>query len=108
MRLFNGLAFRSLLHPRVPRNLRARPPRALRSVGLDSGTLWTAYSRVTSWSCCRRATVRESLIPPMSHPLVRSYRSCGSDQRLQSTLYTVKSLMLKYISGSYRPWVVRL
>ena len=39
--LFNGLAFRSPLHPRAPRNLRARPPRALRSVGLDSGTLDT-------------------------------------------------------------------
>ena len=41
--LFNGLAFCSLLHPRVPRNLGARPPRALRSVSLDSGTLDTAY-----------------------------------------------------------------
>ena len=47
MRSFNGLAFCSLLqlHPRVPRNLRARPPRALSAevgVGLDLGTLWTA------------------------------------------------------------------
>ena len=42
--LFNGLAFRSPLHPRALRNLRARPPRALRSVGLDSGTLDGSYS----------------------------------------------------------------
>ena len=41
--LFNGLAFCSLLHPRVPRNLGARPSRALRSVGLDSATLDTSY-----------------------------------------------------------------
>ena len=43
--LFNGLAFCSPLHPRAPRNLRALPPRALRSVGLDSSTLRTAYLR---------------------------------------------------------------
>ena len=43
MHLFSGLAFCSPLHPRVPRNLRARPPRALRSVGLDSSTLATPY-----------------------------------------------------------------
>eukprot|EP00966_Prymnesium_polylepis_P003357 77215-Prymnesium_polylepis.1 len=46
--LFNGLAFRSPLHPRAPRNLRARPPRALRSVGLDSSTLRTSYRQTAA------------------------------------------------------------
>ena len=58
MRLFNGLAFCSLFHPRVPRNLRARPPRALRLVGLGLGMLWPAYSHAKHYA--RACTMQES------------------------------------------------
>ena len=45
MRLFNGLAFRSPLHARALPNLQERALKAMRSVGLDSGTLdWTLHS----------------------------------------------------------------
>ena len=64
--LFNGLAFRSPLHPRALRNLRARPPRALRSVGLDSGTLWTAYLRVLSQSIFRHTRTNKFRFPTES------------------------------------------
>ena len=60
MHIFSGFAFRSPLHPRAPRNLRARPPRAMRSVGLDSGTLWTAYSGV----CARSGRTALRHCPP--------------------------------------------
>ena len=41
MRSFNGLAFCSPLHARAPRNLCQGALAAMRSVGLDSGTLRT-------------------------------------------------------------------
>ena len=43
MRLFNGLAFCSPLHARAPRNLCQGALAAMRSVGLDSGTLRTHW-----------------------------------------------------------------
>ena len=49
LRSFNGLAFCSPLHARAPRNLCQGALAAMRSVGLDSGTLiavWTALVKV--------------------------------------------------------------
>ena len=43
MRLFSGLAFCLPLHARAPQNLEGRALKAMRSVGLDSGTLRTSY-----------------------------------------------------------------
>jgi hypothetical protein len=40
MHILSGLAFRSPLHARALPNLEGRALEALRSVGLDSGTLW--------------------------------------------------------------------
>ena len=45
MRLFNGFALGSPLHARALPNLQERALKAMRSVALDSGTLWTAYRR---------------------------------------------------------------
>ena len=43
MHIRSGLAFRSPLHARALPNLEGRRPGAMRSVGLDSGTLDTSY-----------------------------------------------------------------
>ena len=46
MRQFSGLAFRSPLHARVPRNLEERALKAMRSVARKVGTWGTTYHRL--------------------------------------------------------------
>ena len=51
MHIRSGLAFRSPLHARALPNLEGRALKAMRSVGLDSGTLdWTYLDSGTLWT----------------------------------------------------------
>ena len=68
--IFSGFAFRSPLHPRALRNLRARPPRALRSVGLDSSTLRTSYHwGLGCFASLRFAKIVEKVTPLLNGTL---------------------------------------
>ena len=91
MHLFNGLAFRSPLHPRAPRNLSqgAPAPRALRSVGLDSGTLDTIYPRaplalaVTDLLCIPTRQSRLTDVNTLYRITVTNHTSITSRRRRQ-------------------------